>query len=130
MLMSEQDYADIGLPKEPRVKLLNSMRQLRTNGNHSPTPQQQAPQQQQHQSPLLKPINPQPPSAQPLWNSMEHAVLPNNLQHPESRLPPGLRSSVPFHTPPHLAVRYLIHRTKLTKNAYGGGCFSNQAKRV
>lgn len=31
LLMSEKDYADIGLPKGPRVKLLNSTRQLYTS---------------------------------------------------------------------------------------------------
>jgi len=31
MLMSEQDYADIGLPKEPRMKLLNSIHQQATS---------------------------------------------------------------------------------------------------
>jgi len=31
LLMSEKDYADIGLPKGPRVKLLNSTRQIYTN---------------------------------------------------------------------------------------------------
>lgn len=33
LLMSEKDYADIGLPKGPRVKLLNSTRQLYTSDN-------------------------------------------------------------------------------------------------
>lgn len=91
MLMSEQDYADIGLPKEPRIKLLNSMRQLQ---NRSTAHVPQSPPQQ---IPLLKHINPQP-----LWNS----AMDNNLHHPESRLPPALRNSVHFPGTPQLAVRH------------------------
>ena len=95
MLMSEQDYADIGLPKEPRLKLLNSTRQLQ---NRSTTHVPQSPPQQ---IPLLKHINPQP-----LWNSAMDNVLPNNLHHPETRLPPGLRNSTQFPGTPQIAVRY------------------------
>ena len=91
MLMSEQDYADIGLPKEPRTKLLNSMRKSRTtNTPHSPPRQTPPP-------PLLKHINPQP-----LWNSSVDNVLPNHL-HPDTRIPPGLRHA-PFPGTPQLAV--------------------------
>ena len=98
MLMSEQDYADIGLPKEPRVKLLNSLRQLRGNAMESPTP---PPPQQ---APLLKHINPQP-----MWNSSMDTVVPNHLQHPESRLPPGLRNA-PFHPQSQVPVSYFIEQ--------------------
>ncbi|XP_066918341.1 ankyrin repeat domain-containing protein 17-like [Clytia hemisphaerica] len=91
MLMSEQDYADIGLPKEPRIKLLNSMRQLQ---NRSTAHVPQSPPQQ---IPLLKHINPQP-----LWNS----AMDNNLHHPESRLPPALRNSVHFPGTPQLAASW------------------------
>ena len=50
MLMSEQDYADIGLPKEPRIKLLKTMRMLRpgTNGSTPSSPHHHMHQQQQH----------------------------------------------------------------------------------
>ena len=85
MLMSEQDYADIGLPKEPRVKLLNSMRQFRPNN------QAQSPPHYQHQQQTtLKHINPQPS-----WNSSID----------DTRLPPGLRNSVPYSPTPQLSVR-------------------------
>ena len=94
MLMSEQDYADIGLPKEPRTKLLNSMRRLRTNTPQSPPQQTQPP-------PLLKHINPQP-----LWNSSVENVLPNHL-HPDNRIPPGLRHD-PFPGTPQLAVSLFL----------------------
>jgi len=83
--MSEQDYADIGLPKEPRVKLLNNMHLLRPN-NHAQSP----PQHQQQTTPPLKHINPQP-----LWNSSID----------DTRLPPGLRNNLQYTPPPQISVR-------------------------
>lgn len=101
MLMTEQDYADIGLPKEPRVKLLNSMNRLRPETN-GVAPQDLNEHYRNHQPHLLK--HPQAPH---MWNSAppQPSMDPNlnrNISQQDTPLPPGLHGGIPFHQAPQL----------------------------
>ncbi|XP_012556375.1 ankyrin repeat domain-containing protein 17 isoform X1 [Hydra vulgaris] len=96
LLMSEQDYADIGLPKEPRMKLLNSLNRIYSNSSqpHQVRPGSNGVHPVQHH--VITSIHPEPmwkPSPLPI-NGLVHPML-----RPEFRQPVGMQNSLQFHGP-------------------------------
>lgn len=78
LLMSEKDYADIGLPKGPRVKLLNSTRQLYTSDAQE-----------------FNPVPPGPsPSSRPVGRSAGWSVQAGII--PTSSTSPAEAATIPY----------------------------------
>lgn len=101
MLMSEEDYAEIGLPKDARIKLMSSIRRLRPGCNGT-APSSIIDHSLSQQPYLMKPME-----TQPLWNphvQMEHG-LQNNIIPTDSGMTSNLRNGMFQQT--HMANQWL-----------------------